>query len=88
MVRLPGCWIQLVVIALVPILEQIFPSVHPLKTVSVDEVVGFMMNRPLASQEDWAYGQQLPVREQESLQSCIAPNLPISSTPLVTNQEK
>ena len=74
-VLLPGCWIQVEETSRLPSPEQMFPSVHWEKVSSVSEVVGFMMNRPLASQVSALKGQHEPDSEQPVVQSWIAPKL-------------
>lgn len=71
----PGVWKQLVDMALVPILVQTFPRVHPEKLLSTDDVVGFIMNLPFALQLEELNGQQLLDRVHPFVQSWIAPNL-------------
>lgn len=54
----PGATRQDVFNVLVCIPLQMLPIVHGLKATSLVDVVGFMMNWPLALQVDVVYGQQ------------------------------
>jgi hypothetical protein len=55
---------------------HMLPMVQGENAVSTLEVVGFMINLPLALQLEVEKGQQLSVNVQADVQSCIAPNLP------------